>query len=259
VGYMTATGLAYRYDGQMWAAETLPLTGILRAVWASGSGDVWAAGERGNVLRRVGGTWRRERGGAGGMPGLNGIWGSGPNDVWFVGDGSTVLRWDGTNLVSASSGVSSDLSAINGTSLQNLWAVGAQGGIYRWNQAGSAWTKQEQTFTSGVLYSVWTTAANDVWAVGQSGVALHNDGSGWKGYTTGLASAVGVYAAADNQVWAVGRAMLTQSSAIAHFNGATWTTVPVPMTKPLQAIHGRGPNEIWAVGGDMIGVILQYK
>ena len=62
----------------------------LRAVWASGASDVWAAGEGGQLLRGDGNTFRALKSGV--TTTLTGVWGFGPGDVYVVGE-SGVLRF----------------------------------------------------------------------------------------------------------------------------------------------------------------------
>ncbi len=62
----------------------------LRAVWASGARDVWAAGEGGQLVRGDGETFRAMKSGV--TSTLTGLWGFGPGDVYVVGE-SGVLRF----------------------------------------------------------------------------------------------------------------------------------------------------------------------
>jgi hypothetical protein len=254
-----AAGVVFHYDGQAWAPEMLPspagVPGPLNAVWAAGADDIWVVGDRGWLLRKTKGVWQRVP--VGNTADLTGVWGSGAGDVWFAGKARTVLRWDGAGVTSASTGIGVDLLAIAGSSATDIWTAGLMGEVYKWN--GQSWGKQDQTVTTNPLFSIWSNGPTDVWAVGSGGVALHQDGTGWKLSTTGLASATGVWGAADNQVWAVGRKMgVASEGGIAHFDGLTWMPVTAPaMTPLLQAVRGRGAGDIWAVGGD--GAILRYR
>jgi hypothetical protein len=50
---------------------------------------------------------------------------------------------------------------------QNVWAVGDNGTVLKWN--GTAWVAQSVGVTNSSLYSVWGADANNVWAVGSGG------------------------------------------------------------------------------------------
>jgi len=56
-----------------------------------------------------------------------------------------------------------------------------------------------------VLYGVWGSSGNDVFAVGSDGNILHYDGSSWTPMTSGTANALdGVWGSSGNDVFAVG-------------------------------------------------------
>jgi hypothetical protein len=110
------------------------------------------------------------------------------------------------------------------------------------------------------LTSVHGTSANDVWAVGAFGAAIHiadADGSSpvFKAYNTQTTNMLnGVWAAAPNDVWAVG-----VGGEIRHYTGdpTAWDIVTnIPTTESLNAIWGASPSDIWAVGDK--GVALHY-
>lgn len=66
-------------------------TSWLRAVWSAGPGlPIWAAGDKGILLRYQNGRWVRQQGGV--RNGLFGLWGSGPDDVRAVGEYGVILR-----------------------------------------------------------------------------------------------------------------------------------------------------------------------
>ena len=55
------------------------------------------------------------------------------------------------------------------------------------------------------LNAVWAAKADDVWAVGDRGTALHFDGAGWRRVPTGTgATLVGVWGASPSNVWMLG-------------------------------------------------------
>ena len=66
----------------------------MRALWASGPGDVWTVGDQGRVFHHDGTDVTRID--TGSLRDLYAVWGSGPADVWAVGDGRN-LHYDGTS------------------------------------------------------------------------------------------------------------------------------------------------------------------
>jgi hypothetical protein len=126
-----------------------------------------------------------------------GVWGASSTAVFAVGtewqfQGRTTytpmpfaMRWDGT----ASSG--SRLSGgtprrVWGTGPANVYAVGAQGSIYRWN--GAAWS-DGVAGSGGTLNGVWGSGAADVFAVGAGGTILRSVPGGTVAVTPANATA----------------------------------------------------------------------
>ena len=58
----------------------------LFAAWGFG-GDVWAAGDRGTLLHRAGGSWAEVPSGT--EEPLRGLWGAAASDLWAVGEATT--------------------------------------------------------------------------------------------------------------------------------------------------------------------------
>src|SRR5262249_48297164 len=95
------------------------------------------------------------------------------------------------------------------------------------------------------LSSVWGSAPDDVWAVGNYGAIVHWNGSAWSSGRTPTASSLGpMWGSGPSDVWAVG-----SSGAIVHWDGGAWSSVPSGTDTPLRSIWGSGPGDVWAVGG----------
>lgn len=110
------------------------------------------------------------------------------------------------------------------------------------------------------MTSIHGVSADDFWAVGYTGAAVHVtnaqsdapaivpfDSQTWAGLG-------GVWVASPNDVWAVGGA-----GTIRHFTGQPYTldvVKGVPATEDLHAVWGTSPNDIWAVGNS--ATVLHY-
>ncbi len=110
------------------------------------------------------------------------------------------------------------------------------------------------------LTSIHGLTADDFWAVGYTGAAIHVtdalsdsptivpfDTQTWAGFG-------GVWVASANDVWAVGGA-----GTIRHYTGQPYTfdvVVDVPTAENLNAVWGTSPNDIWAVGNG--ATVLHY-
>ncbi len=249
---LTGGGFVFRFDGTMFAPVALPPgTRPLMAVWAAGPDDVWAVGQRGTILRRVGAAFAAIPGGTDSE--LNAVFGTGSNDVWIVGSGRTVLRWNGTALAAAADGVTSDVVAGAAFGSQ-AWLVGVSGGIYHRKAGDSAWARQGAGVSQAILYGAHAIAANDVWVVGD-GTSLHYDGTDWSAFAMPAGTWLAVWGSADNDVWAVGRRS-TALGVMAHFDGNSWKEFTIPVAQPLLAIRGLAANDVWSVGKD---AILRYR
>lgn len=101
---------------------------LLLLTYSTGEQTPWIVGDNGTGLRR-GANGAWTTSATGTTRKLHAVWGAGPANVWAVGDQRTVLRYDGTN----------------------------------WNV--------ELAATTANLFGVWGRNANDVWLVGQSGTS----------------------------------------------------------------------------------------
>lgn len=99
---------------------------------------------------------------------IRGAWAAGPREVYLVGDNATALLWNGERhaviaLPALPDGV--DLTAVHGTSSQNLFIVGSRGTILHFD--GTTWSRE---FIAGGygpnLRAVLVRTGGDIVAVG---------------------------------------------------------------------------------------------
>jgi hypothetical protein len=123
--------------------------------------------------------------------------------------------------------------------------VGGQG-ISRWN--GSLWYRVPTPSLGSGLRAVWGAAANDVWAVGLGGIAVHWDGSSWQRKDTGVDENMYAMSGSGREVWATGEWY------VMHFDGAKWSIAydGAFMGERYGAIHAAGPNDVWASGSRLL-------
>lgn len=109
------------------------------------------------------------------------------------------------------------------------------GGMPTWRVVASG--------TSKSLQGIWGASANDVWAVGQDGTALHYNGASWSTVnSSAFRTLYGVWGSAANDVWAVGA-----GPTVVHYNGSTWG-MDAAGSNPLYGIHGTASGQVFAVG-----------
>ena len=202
------------------------------------------------------------------------------DDVWAVGSSfaqqftvpyhALIEHWDGVRwtIVSAPSPpVSSELRGVSAVATDDVWTVGSnipqtgfvppQPLIEHWD--GSQWTIVPSPNANGhsFLNAVAALAADDVWAVGESGPAavfMHWDGTEWTVVPSpdDAGKRFAIAALASDNIWASGASRFDDMHVFTHWDGTSWTTVPNP---PLGdgavdffGISAAAPDDIWSVG-----------
>lgn len=258
-----AAGSLLKFDGSSWTSLTIGVSDkTLWDAWGSSPSDVYAAS--GQLVHYDGGSWS-----AGSAPtNLFGVWGSSPSDVYFSGDRGTLFHYDGKSMwTPIVTGTSSPLFSIWGSSPTNIFIVGLNGTALHFD--GQSVTPinlpnvtVESNGASEALGAVWGSSANDVWIGGgfTAGDVWHFDGTSWTKSTLWTSPGStgqgvnGIWGTSSSDIWAVG-----ESSAF-HFDGATWTSVPLPMTATLLRVWGSGSLDVFATGiAGGAGVVLRYQ
>jgi photosystem II stability/assembly factor-like uncharacterized protein len=118
---------------------------------------------------------------------------------------------------------------------------------------------------SSPLNAVTALSAKDTWAVGDSNVIQHWDGTKWSVSPTPKLTGdlayggqlQGVSARAANDVWAVGgnppHSCGGQSPVlIEHWNGSKWSVMPLGIQGTLYSVSADAANDAWAVGPEAV-------
>lgn len=181
--------------------------------------------------------------------------------IWTVGGdagGITILGWNGHAWSEVATGPAGVLNGIWGTSADDAWAVGLEiagpiydGIIMHWD--GAAWSAASIGTSGTSMYRGWSASPDDVWNVGVDGFGgfvAHRQDAAWVKVSTGWAPNDAWGSGADD-IWAVGY------RAVQHWDGKSWTSVPVPAASDLRAVHGTAWNDVWAVGSE--GTALHWN
>jgi hypothetical protein len=203
-----------------------PCHRVLRDISMLPSGDGWAVGEQGAILRRAGGEWESV---ASPVPStIRRVFALGTRDAWAVVDDpyaigpgdyrfrSRLLRWDGSAwsifTTDEPLGYVVDLSFLTE---RFAWGIAfedyGEGRVFhliRWN--GRRW---EALYDTPVLNAIQMVSASSGWAVGDGG-------------------------------------------AIFYWNGIRWSAVESPTDADLDGVAFSSPGSGWATGRG--GVILRY-
>ncbi len=284
-----------------------PRNNALQAAAASSPSDIWAVGQ--TAIHFDGATWTAFP--APGIAGdntsyLDAVAALSPTEAWAAGivgigtatPGQVIERWNGAQWSEFpgppfTSGRQPSIYGMTAIAPDNIWTVGSllvnnqslSALFEHWN--GTAWTAYTGPFY-GFFRGVSADAANDIWAVGYSGVNFvpfseHYDGAAWKLVRTPVVGAgpnvlnAGL-ALAPNDVWAVGYSTASQTpppgkydvpskTLIEHYDGAGWSVVPSPNVGPhsqyqsnkLYGITAVSPTDIWAFGSYFAASGSEYQ
>jgi hypothetical protein len=145
------------------------------------------------------------------------------------------------------------LESIWGSSSTDVWGANGDAADVRdclWHYDGVKWSRATEgtPITSGygnkVVYSVWGTAQNNVWAFGRkinfgtlTAFMMHYDGSQWVDVTPANVNALNanlycVYGTAANNIWVGGYEYAL------HYDGSHWNTYKVADSIIVSSISG---------------------
>jgi hypothetical protein len=260
-------GLLMRWDGRVLA--TIPTPGAHAFWWIHGvaSGDMFLAGEQGEVHHFDGTTVTRVDVGAPAGATLFGIWGTSDDDLWAVGGSfatggprQVILRGVGGTWgpVASPAGIDADVSYFKvwgpASPQPQVWIVGDRGVVLRDDGAGLALVADAPAAERYV--TIHGCGSNDVYVVGGGaiGEAAHFDGVAWSALDlVDVPPLSGV--ACDGGVAYLGG----YSGYAGRVQGGKVAGMPLPVSLQDLAIHGlaaRG-GHVLAVGGDLTAQPMQ--
>jgi hypothetical protein len=104
----------------------------------------------------------------------------------------------------------------------------------------------------GRFYGVWGTGPGDVWAVGNHQTATTPSTGAIEHWDGATWSAIPIGAAYTlKAVWGTGTRdvwAVGERGTILHWDGSSWSAVPSGTPRPLTGVWGSGPSDVWAVG-----------
>jgi hypothetical protein len=188
--------------------------------------------------------------------------GNAADDVYFAGGGlgagpgSLALHFNGQAWRELDVGTDATLWWVwPDPESSTQWWVGEQGTIIRGN--GTTF-EQIPSNTNATLFGVWGAAANDVWVVGgeigldgEKDVLFH-----WNGQTlervTDLpqrgATLFKVWGIPGSDLWIVGQG----GTILRRQSTGAWDDLSLSSPTSLLTVHGCSPDEIYAVGGQLL-------
>jgi hypothetical protein len=283
-----------RFDGNVWARETVTQNGTLRAA-TSAAGVTFAVGDNGQILRRDANGWRAMASGT--TSALRAVSAWDANTVYAAGDGATVLRLSGDAWVPVNTGRTGDIYALLVRSPTEVYAAGfdaTSSFILRFD--GTQWTTM--TRDANVRVYGFITAGSTVLAYGDETAVLRLDAQRWvldKPLTRGLGLRAGWGDARSSVVagfsgvslarrsgqwvpltfgpsyiglWAASGSFIVGGGTrggIDVFDGTRWSTMRgdggnetrADGGNEIRGIWGSSERDIWAVGRDTL--LLRYQ
>ncbi len=257
-------GMLFHFDGTRWL--TWAMAHSVTSVRGRASNDVWAITMEGSffglesTLFHFDGTrWVEVAG-----PSLStlGRLSAAGGTLWtagtaILGNSKIEYRWDGTAWTAVDTFASQGLTAIAGSSPNDLWAVGMDGIASHFD--GQAWKAVGARTTP--LYDVLEVGNQDDWAVGVGGSIRHFDGT-WSADNASLGSAKDAWVAPSGVVY-VAAGLLDRKSPgsevgqVLKWDGIKWSaTHTSAMAGSFAGVGGSGDSDVWAVGYG--GVIMHF-
>ncbi len=216
---------------------------------AGSTSEIWVCGHPGTVQHFVAGSWRTER--LARSESCASITTRSTTDILAGGTTPIYFRSDGATWSVNPTGAAA--------AFQDLWTTpggqsyGVAGTtVYRFD--AGVWVAMA-TGSPQNLVSVWASGPSDIFAVGGQGTVMHFNGTSWTKLETGTTATL-------NAVWGSSSTNVVFAGAdangglILRYNGTGFTSTN-PTPRALRGIHGRSPNEVYAVGD--AGTIVRFN
>jgi hypothetical protein len=244
-------GTILHYGGFAWTPVVVPgANQLLTDVSMSSDTEAVIVGAPGTVLRLSGIGWSVEQ------QAENLDWqdvsGSSPNAVYAVAAEGTLAVWDGSMWEYTETTGGFEPTGVWGASPNQIWMCGTegpgQGVVYFYD--GAVW---EQQFAPGqLLNSIWGTADDDIYVVGDGGLVAHFVGLGWKQWPS-------LTSASFRDAWSLPRAdvfVVGDEGTIFQYDGSDWNDMSRGGPAAFNAVYGTSAMDVLAVGDE--GLLLRY-
>jgi hypothetical protein len=209
-GKTPAASLVIHFDGKAWSEMQVPRGGMLRGIWGSNDGEMWAAGDSGTLIQFISLSWIPA------TPAYTGsftaIGGVSTNDVYALsnrldaGVHDTTFRylwhWNGGvwSITDSFPQVAGHFDRFGTRSVWSLQAITYTSGQGVFKRDGSSWDLLVPGAGSGYLNAVYGTVSSSLFAVGDGSGVFHINPADWYRYTQFADPAINYYG-----VWTDGR------------------------------------------------------
>ena len=239
-------GTVLRFDCTAWSLSSPSVAENLNDVYVLSALDAFLVGEGGRIVRGTDGAWSPMTSGTSAT--LRGVWARDANNVFAVGDAGTVLRFDGVDWNPESAPVH-DYRDVWGLENGDVIAV-ARGGAAAARVAG-AWSDMPTPPGTGDLHGVWGRSPDYAFAVGDGGVVLRLAGGSWQLVNALVSANLSAVSGSGSLVMVAGA-----GGTILRLEGSTWS---VGEAAPVEAHGGvlvRSADLAFAAGS--FGNVLRF-
>ncbi|KPA14027.1 protein containing DUF1566 [Candidatus Magnetomorum sp. HK-1] len=262
-------------------------TGIqthLFSIWGRSENDIFAAGEKGQILHYDGTSWQSMESGT--QNNLNAIWGD-DKQVFIVGDEGTLLSYDGNNWMPINISINTPLTSIWGAE-GKIFTAGPYGILIE--KTSTDWLRQSpvdssdmpvkmggnehsiymisqsgvHTYTAGdwiPILSSLSSTMNDInlntdnhsILIGEKGSILYKTDTDWKSALSGTVMDLNAATSGDTVFYAVGN----NGSILRSQTPDTWIKMNAQTTQHLHDVWAASKNNVFAVGDN--GTVIRYS
>jgi hypothetical protein len=263
----------------------------IERIWAANDTSVWAT-TIGTVLHYNGTSWSISYVSSTASDTMLGLWGFSPVDVHTLSVNGNVAKWNGTtwtptphggtswraewgdqadtNVLCAASAVgavycndignnaqagAAQLMSLWGASNKILYTTNVNGAIYQSTDSGASFNAMTSG-TTDTLFAIWGASPTAIWAAGQAGTMLFNNGgAAWAAQASGTTNDLRWMWANTPPTGYTGDAYAVgDAGTIQHYNGTQWSPMWSGVTTTLRATFGTSSTRVYIVGDN--GVVL---
>lgn len=239
-------GVVLRNDGSAWSLSATGFTENLHDVFVVSPLDVFMVGDGGRVLRGADGAWTPMVSGV--ATSLRGVWAENASSVYAVGDAGTILRFDGVDW-NPESAPNVDYTDLWGVSSGEVFAV-ARGGAIAERVAG-VWSAATSPVATDLL-GVWGSSIDNVFTVGAGGVVVRRKNGDWQPMVSGIGDDLRAVSGGGGSVWAVG-----DRGVALRYDGTSWKSEPSEPVAALEAVFARSAERMFAAGST--GSVIRFQ
>jgi hypothetical protein len=188
----SASSLVIHFDGKAWSEMQVPPGRMLRGIWGSNDGELWAAGDSGTLIQFISLTWIPATLAYTGS--FTAIGGVSTGDVYALsyrldaGVHDTTFRslwhWNGGvwSIADSFPQVAGHVDRFGTRSVWSLQAITYTTGQGLFKRDGSSWDLLVPGAGSGFLNAVYGTVNSSLFAVGDGSSVFHINPADWYRY-----------------------------------------------------------------------------